>query len=143
MNHRIALLDSAGKCLSVALWDGVSAWDPVQAGLCASTQDVTSAPQVGPGWTQASGGWSAPAPPAPTPNPAGFLRAVALDTTISLAARNAMGPWLFGLSAALSVEDVALISTQWTNLVAGLPIGTADHAAIVAHSNAYAIPGIS
>lgn len=79
----------------------------------------------------------------PAPDPAGFLRAVTMDGSISLAARNAVAPWLYGLGAALQLGDTTLVSAGWSNLVAGVPISAADHAAIVAHAQAHAVPGIS
>jgi hypothetical protein len=140
---RIAMIGPSGLCASVAAWDGVSAWAPVAAGLCASTEDVTASPQVGPGWTYSGGTWTAPPAPAPTPDPAGFLRDVAGDAAISDAGANAVGPWFAGLAAALSVGDVALIKAQWARLVNGVPLSAADKSAIVAHATAHAIPGIS
>ena len=133
----------AGVVVGVAAWDGESPWDPVGAGLCDTLVDVTDEPGVGPG-SSYSGGAFGPAPAgSPPPDPAGFLRAVTLDAGISVGVRNALGPWLYGLGAAIAVGDTELVSAAWGNLVAVLPIGSADRAAVVAHAQALWVPGIS
>lgn len=139
---RIALLDGTGKCQTVALWDGLAAWDPVAAGLCASTQDVTAEPQVGPGWTYASGAWTAAPAPAPRPDPSGFVTAVAADSTLGDPTRLAAVNALASLAAAVAAKDAPLITAIWDLMVATYSISAADQAAVHAHAVAFAIPGI-
>lgn len=139
---RIALLDGTGKCQTVALWDGVTAWNPVAAGLCASTQDVTATPQVGPGWTYASSAWSAPPPPAPLPNPSGFVTAVASDSTLAGPTRLAAVNALASLMAAVESGQTPLITAVWDLMIGVHGISSSDQAAVHAHAVANAIPGI-
>lgn len=139
--QRIALLDTTGLCLSVALWDGESAWNPVAAGQCTSTQDVTATPHVAPGWTFAGGSWTAPTPPAPTPDPNGFVTAVA-ESGVANATKLAAAKYLAALAAAVAAGNTALITALWDLVIAEASISTADQATVHALAVEYGIPGI-
>lgn len=138
---RMALIRS-GTVWTVAAWDGVRPWDPIGAGLCDTLVDVTSQPTVGPGDTYSNGVFTH-VPPTLPPDPAGFLRAVVEDATIATATRNALGPWLYSLAVAITAGDTGLISTEWNNLVSGLPVSSADRTAIAGYASAHNVPGIT
>lgn len=138
---RMALIRQ-GIVWTVAAWDGIQPWDPIGAGLCDTLVDVTAQPTVGPGDTYANGVFTH-VPPTPVPDPAGFLRSIVGDATIAVATRNALGPWLYSLAAAIQAGDTGLISTEWGNLVSGLPISSADHMTIAGYASAHNVPGIS
>lgn len=138
---RIALIDSSGYCMSVALWDGVSTWDPVTAGQCTSTQDVTTDARIGPGWSYAAGAWTAPAPPAAAPDPNGFVTAVA-TSAVATPTKLAAAKYLAALTVAIAAGNTALITALWQLVVAEAPISTADQATVHALAVAHGIEGI-
>lgn len=137
----IALLNGSGLCLTVALWDGVSAWNPVAAGQCASTQDVTSLPHIGPGWRLESGSWSAPPAPAPAPDPNGFVTAVA-RSAVANATKLAAAKYLAALAAAVAAGNTALITALWQMVIQEAAISTADQSTVHALAVAHGIGGI-
>lgn len=135
---RIALLKS-GVVVNLAAWDGASAWDPVAAGQCDSTVDVTLQPAVQIGWTYANGSFAAVSPPV-TPDPAGFMLAIFGDGSIPIATRNALVPWKTAIQDYIS--QPALIASAWNDLVASLAISAANQAAIHGYAVQHGIPGI-
>jgi hypothetical protein len=46
---KIIALILSGNVIGLALWDGVSVWNPIAPGLCDTTVDVTSNAAVQPG----------------------------------------------------------------------------------------------
>lgn len=126
----------------VALWDGTAAWAPVAARLCASIVDVTSAPTVSAGWTYASGAWSAPTPPPPKPDPAGFVTAVAADSTLAGPTRLAAVNCLASLTAAVESGQTTLIAAVWDLAIAVHGISASDQSTVHAHAVAAGIEGI-
>ncbi|MHB8359803.1 MAG: hypothetical protein ACYDCP_09960 [Thermoplasmataceae archaeon] len=138
---RIALLNSASVVITVALWDGVSAWQPVGIGGCASTVDVTSNAAVGTGCTYANGVFTAPTVTKP-PDVDGFGVAVLADTSISMSTRLLVDNWVPGLGLALGAGNVSLISTAWADMIAQYSISSTDQSAVSALAATYAIPGL-
>lgn len=138
---RIALLDTSGVCIGVALWDGLSAWDPVAAGLCASTADVTTETQIGPGCTYSGGAWTAAPAPSPPADPNGFVTAVAMSAVAS-ATKLAAAKYLAALAAAVAAGNTPLISALWQLVIAEASISAADQSTVSALAAQHGIPGI-
>jgi hypothetical protein len=145
--HTVALiLDDT--VVGLAVWDGVSAWNPVGAGLCSTTVDVTNDPavQVGSGYSGPTGSlvtggtFTAPPPPAPTPAPGAFLTAIFNDSTLPMAFRLAAAPWLPVLTANMS--NPALITQAWQALAAQYSLTSAQQTTVAGYATTYAIPGI-
>ena len=143
----IALILS-GNVFCVALWDGVSTWNPIHPGMCDTTVDVTDDPSVqvgssyaGPTGSLATGGmFTAPAAPDPVPDPASFLMAVFNDGTLPVAFRLAAAPWLPVLTANLA--NPSLITEAWDSLAAQYSLTSAQQATVAGYATTYAIPGI-
>ena len=136
----IALL-SGNVVVNLAIWDGSSPWDPVAAGLCDSTVDVTGQ-VVALSSTYANGVFTPPSPATPAPDPNGFGSAVLADTAISMSARLLVASWVPGLALALQAGNVPLISSTWSDVVAQYSVSSADQTAIAALATQYGIPGL-
>lgn len=141
--NRIAMINSSGLVVNVALWDGVSPWDPVAAGLCASIVDVSSNLSVSAGSTYANGVFTPPEPVSPAADPAAFALAVLSDPAITAATRLVVASWEPSLTVAIAAGNTAVISQVWALLVSQYSISADDRSAVAAIASAYSVPGIS
>lgn len=132
-----------GVVQNLAAWDGSSTWNPVEAGICDATIDVSDIvppPQIGS--TYAGGVFTPPAPPPAQPDPNAFGAAVLADSSITMASRLLVASWIPGLVLALQADNIPLISSTWSDLCTQYAISSADQSAITALATQYAIPGL-
>jgi hypothetical protein len=133
------LLD--GVVVNVAVWDGVADWNPIEAGVCDSTVDVTGQ-AIHVGSTYADGAFTPPPTPPPAPDPNGFGTATLADASISMSSRLLVASWIPALGLALQAGNVALISSTWSDLISAYAISSSDQTAIESLATEYGIPGL-
>jgi hypothetical protein len=143
----IALI-SNGVVVSLAVWDGSSAWNQIVPGVSDTSVDVSNLPSVQVGSTYAGptgelangGAFTAPVPATPMPDPGLFLTAIFNDASLPVAFRLASAPWLPVLTANLS--SPSLITEAWEALAAQYGLTSAQQTTVVGYATTYAIPGI-
>ena len=134
---KLALIKS-GVVENIALWDGSTSYDPVSAGLCDISVDVTDL-SVKIGDTYANGEFTSTPYPI-IPDPQAFMASVFADGSIPITTRLQLVPWKTAISD--NLDNEAVITAAWDDLVTALSISTDNQTTIHNYAVAFGIPGI-
>jgi hypothetical protein len=132
-----AILNLSGVVLNTIVWDGVEPYEPLAG--CTTTRIDTVTPLPGIGWTLIGSTWTAPAPPAPPPDPQGFTAAI-----LASAATNAEKGYLLTALPAfideLELADSSIIEAGWQAIENSGQLSSSTITLAKALAVTYAIP---